>query len=106
MVDKAELALAVRSDKSGNGSLISCFVQPRASRNQIMGVHGNELKIALTTPPVEGKANKDLCAFFAKLFHVSKGSVAVVMGETNRHKVLAVSCLTVDDIITKLSESV
>ncbi len=78
------------------GCQIRCFVQPRASRNQVVGLHGEELKIALTTPPVDGKANRDLCTFLAKTLRVSKGSIELVSGLTSRHKVLEVNGVDVE----------
>ena len=55
---------------------ITCRVQPRASREALAGMIGNALKIALTAPPVEGKANAALCAFFAKTFKCPKSAVS------------------------------
>ena len=62
------------------------FVQPRASRNKIAGLQGDEIKLALTAPPVDGAANKACCLFVAKLFRLPKKNVRVVSGETSRHK--------------------
>lgn len=74
-----------------NGALIlSVYVQPRASKNQICGIQGEELKIRLTSPPVDGAANKLCREFVADLFHVSKSSVEIISGETSRHKRLRI----------------
>lgn len=62
------------------------YVQPRASRNKVVGLQGDELKVALTAPPVDGAANKACCVFLAKLCGLPKSSVALVSGETSRHK--------------------
>lgn len=61
-------------------------VQPRASRDEIVGLHGEALKVRITAPPVDGKANKHLGQFLAKAFGVSKGAVELVSGETGRDK--------------------
>lgn len=74
-----------------NGLLLSIYVQPRASRNQICGIVGDELKIRLTSPPVDGAANKLCREFIAELFNTSKSSVEIVSGETSRHKRLLIS---------------
>ncbi len=105
-IPEDELGLAVRNWAGGaeKACLISCFVQPRASRNQILGVHGGELKIQLTTPPVEGRANKDLCTFWAKILHVSKSSVQLKSGGTSRHKVLMVSNVSAEDVMKVIGE--
>jgi uncharacterized protein (TIGR00251 family) len=62
------------------------FIQPRASRNKVVGMQGDELKLALTAPPVDGAANKACCVFLAKLCKHPKSCVTLVSGETSRHK--------------------
>ncbi len=73
------------------GVRICLYVQPRASRNQVVGVQGDELKVRLTSPPVEGAANKLCCEFFAKLLVVAKGDVRLEAGERSRHKRLLIA---------------
>lgn len=68
------------------GVEIFLYIQPRASRNRVVGLQGEDLKIALTAPPVDGAANKACCAFLAKLCKLPKGRVKLVSGETSRHK--------------------
>ena len=68
------------------GLILNVYVQPRSSKNQICGQQGEELKIRLTSPPVDGAANKLCREFMAELFGVSKSSVEIVSGETSRHK--------------------
>ena len=68
------------------GVEVFLYVQPRASRNKVVGLQGEELKVALTAPPVDGAANKSCCAFLAKLCNLPKSSVKLVSGETSRHK--------------------
>ncbi len=68
------------------GVEIFLYVQPRASRNKVVGMQGEELKVALTAPPVDGAANKSCSAFLAKLCSVPKSYVRIVSGETSRHK--------------------
>lgn len=70
--------------------ILNIYVQPRASKNQICGVVGKELKIRLTSPPVDGAANKLCRELFADLFHVSNSSVEITSGDTSRHKRLKV----------------
>ena len=73
------------------GLVVSVYVQPRASKNQMCGIQGEELKIRLTSPPVDGAANKLCREFVADLFDVSKSSVAIISGETSRHKRLKIT---------------
>lgn len=69
-----------------NGIRLAIRLQPRASRNQVVGMMGDRLKVALTAPPVEGAANAACQAFLAEIFKVSKGSVSLVGGEKSRDK--------------------
>ena len=68
------------------GVEIFLYVQPRASRNKIIGLQGEELKVALTAPPVDGAANKACCLFIAKLCSLPRSCVKIISGETSRHK--------------------
>ncbi len=56
----------------GEDLLLECHLQPKASRDEFAGLHGDRLKIRLTAPPVDGKANAHLLAFLASVFAVSK----------------------------------
>ena len=84
------------------GVLIRLFVQPRASKNEIVGVLGEELKIRLTSPPVEGAANRLCCEFVAKHLGVAKGQVDLVAGETSRHKRLLVRGVDKESVLRQL----
>jgi hypothetical protein len=68
------------------GVELRILVQPRASRDQLAGVQGDELKVRLAAPPVEGAANAACCAFFAKLCRLPKSHVTLAAGESSRHK--------------------
>ncbi len=65
-------------------------VQPRASRNAWGEVIGDRIKLYLTTPPVDGKANQAVIAFVAKTFSVAKNRVVIRRGETSRDKEVVV----------------
>ena len=71
---------------SADGAVLDIYVQPRASRNEIVGLQGQELKVRLTSPPVEGAANKLCREFFAKLLKIPKGKVELLAGDKSRHK--------------------
>ena len=68
------------------GVEVFLYVQPRASRNKVVGLLDKELKVALTAPPVDGAANKACCVFLAKFCSLPKSCVMLVSGETSRHK--------------------
>ena len=65
---------------------LSVHVQPKASRTRIAGLHGEALKLCITSPPVDGKANGAVIQFFAKLFKIPKTAVTIASGEASRDK--------------------
>ena len=71
--------------------VLRLYIQPKASRDQIVGLHGDELKVAITAPPVDGQANAHLQKFIAKQFRVAKSQVVIDMGELGRHKQVRIS---------------
>jgi uncharacterized protein (TIGR00251 family) len=70
----------------GEDLVLDCHLQPKASKDEFAGLHGERLKIRLTAPPVEGKANAHLLAFLGKAFGVAKSLVVLESGELNRQK--------------------
>ncbi len=72
--------------QSAEGVVLRVLVQPRSSRNQLVGLQGDLLKVKLCSPPVEGAANKSCCEFLAKLFGISKGCVTLIAGDKARQK--------------------
>lgn len=66
--------------------LLVCHLQPKASKSEFSGLHGDALKVRIQAPPIEGKANSELVKFLAKQFGVSKSAVSIISGELNRHK--------------------
>lgn len=83
--------------------VLPCWIQPRASRNKVVGVHDGNIKISLTAPPVDGKANSELVKFISRSLKIPKGAVEIVSGESSRRKLLAVSTLSAKDIAEKLA---
>jgi len=75
----------------GDHLILNIRVQPGASRNEIAGPVGDYLKIRLTSPPVDGKANKHLLAFLAKLCGVGKTRVELLSGAGARNKRVAIA---------------
>jgi uncharacterized protein (TIGR00251 family) len=73
------------------GLRLAVYVQPRARKSALAGLHGDAVKIALDAPPVDGKANAALRRFLADLFHVSLSSVTILRGETGRNKLLQIA---------------
>jgi len=69
-------------------------VQPRASTNELAGIHGAALKVRLTAPPVAGAANEALVIFLAKIFSVSRRDVRILAGESARSKLIEIRGIT------------
>ena len=83
-----------RITEHADGVTFSVHVQPRASRNGICGIQGDAIKIRLTSPPVEGEANRLCIEYLAKLLNVPKSSVTIIAGEKSRHKTIRVAGAT------------
>ena len=89
-------------EEKGGAVVLRVLVQPRASKNELAGVHGDCLKIRVTSPPVEDQANKKLCAFLSKLIGVGKKQVEVVGGHKTRVKKVMISNTSMDEVRKKL----
>lgn len=70
----------------GTDLILRVRVQPRASRDEWLGLEENRFRVRITAPPVEGRANAHLRAFLAELFDVAKSQVCLLAGETGRDK--------------------
>jgi uncharacterized protein len=89
---------------SPNGVTFAVRVHPRAKKNAITSQVGDALKVALTAPPLDGKANDACIEFFAKLLNVSRSSVTIAAGQTSRNKVIRVAGLTAQQVRDRLGE--
>ena len=83
--------------------IMNVLLQPRASKNELVGIHGDCLKIKVTSPPVENKANKKLCEYLSGLIGKSKKKIEVVKGEKMRIKKVRISDSTLEEVRKKLS---
>jgi uncharacterized protein (TIGR00251 family) len=88
-------------DKS-DGVSFSVRVHPRAKKNAITGELSGVLKLSLTAPPIEGRANEACSEFFAKLLKVPPSSVTIASGQTSRQKVIRVSGLSAEEVRTRM----
>ena len=84
------------------GATFQVKVHPRARRNGITGAVGDALKIALTAPPVEGKANEACIALLAEFLNVPRASVTIAAGASSRNKIIAVRGLSAKQVETRL----
>ncbi|WP_094602688.1 hypothetical protein SPSIL_025040 [Sporomusa silvacetica DSM 10669] len=85
-----------------DGIAFKVRVQPRASKNMVVGIMGDCLKIKLTSPPVDGAANAACIAFIASILDVAKSSVVIINGQNNRLKVIKVTGIDKKKFFTML----
>ena len=90
---------------SNQGSTFAVKVHPRAKKNAITGEVGDALKLSLTTPPIEGRANDACIEFLAKLLKVPRSSVTIASGQTGRNKVIRVLGLSSEEVRHRLYEA-
>lgn len=86
----------------GSGVEISLRVQPKASRNSIKIESDDRIRVALTAPPVNGKANKALVSYLAEALGVPKRLITVVRGETSREKTLFIDEVDSETVSSQL----
>ncbi len=87
---------------TAQGATFIVKVHPRAKKNAITGDVGDALKVALTAPPVEGKANEACIRFLAEVLDVPRSSVTIAAGETGRQKVIRVQGHTAAELEQRL----
>ena len=80
---------AIRED--GGGVTFAVKIHPRAKRNALSGEMGEALKLSLTAPPIEGRANEACIEFLARLLDMPRSSVTIASGHSNRYKVIRVA---------------
>lgn len=73
---------------------IKVYVQPNAPKNEIVGIHGESLKVKVKAPPLDHAANDECAKFLAEIFGIKRGAVALLIGEKSREKVFEIYGLT------------
>ncbi len=94
--------LAIRD--SPGGCTLPVRVHPGARHNAITGIHDGALKISLTTPPTDGRANQAFIAFLAGELHIPRAHISLLTGATSRSKTLRIAGLTVAQLRAALSD--
>ncbi len=87
---------------TGHGVSIAIKVMPRASRNEIAGVEGESLKVRLTAPPVEGRANDALVRFLAEKLDLPRTNIEIIRGDTARQKIVRVRGVSLAELGERL----
>ncbi len=82
--------------------LLQVLVQPRASKDEIVGIHGDQLKVRLSAPPVEGAANKALIRFLSKKLKIPASKVGIKRGKKGRKKLVEIEGRTPEEIKSQL----
>lgn len=85
------------------GTLLAVHVQPRASRDEIAGVHGDALKIRLKAPPVEGEANTALLRLLSKRLKIPLGALSIRSGASSRRKAVLIQGLKPEEVRAALT---
>ena len=85
---------------------IKIKVEPRSSKSGVVGPYGDSLKVKLTSPPVEGKANKELIEVLAKEFGVAKKDIEIVSGQSSKNKIVKLRSVPskVEALLSKISK--
>jgi hypothetical protein len=86
-----------------SGIRLRLHVQPRASRTELAGLHGDALKVRLTAPPVDGAANAEILRFVAALLQVPRSTVTLASGTSSRRKVVEVEGISVATATARLN---
>jgi uncharacterized protein len=88
----------------GDGSLLLCiYVQPRASRTGLCGIHGDSLKVAIAAPPVDGKANREIITYLSTLLKIPKKEITIISGAQSRKKKCRISSLTESEVRKRIA---
>jgi uncharacterized protein (TIGR00251 family) len=98
-----EKKLPFLAEKDG-GTLISVYVQPKASKNELAGLFEERLKLRVCAPPVEGEANRECIKFFAALLGLSKSEVRLLKGASSRRKTFLVP-MTMEQVAKKIKDA-
>ena len=102
---KNDTGARLKITESPEGVLFTVHVQPRASRNEVCGVQGDELKLRLTAPPVEDAANRLCIEYIAKLLGIAKSRVSIASGARSRHKTIKVKGIASEEILSLLKSA-
>ena len=87
---------------TSSGTRLSLRIQPRASSNAVVGLHGQSIRIRLTAPPVDGAANQALISFLADRLGLGHAAVRIVGGRGSRNKVVDVAGLAPLEVARRL----
>lgn len=88
----------------GNDIIIKVKIVPGSSKNKIIGVYNDALKISIAAPPVEGKANKKCIAYLAKYFDVAKSKIEIISGQISKNKLIKIYDISPKEFLDKIEK--
>ncbi|HZD60289.1 MAG TPA: DUF167 domain-containing protein [Anaerolineae bacterium] len=89
----------------GDGTLLRIWIQPRASRTALIGIHGDSIKISVKSPPVEGRANEECIRFLSAILGLPKRQFEIKSGQQGRHKGVYIKGVAPDKVIASLQDA-
>jgi uncharacterized protein (TIGR00251 family) len=99
----APLSLPPCLRAQAEGAVLAVYLQPRASVNEIGGLHGAGLRVRVTAPPVDSAANEALIRLLAERLDCGKSAIRILRGHTSRHKQLLFAAVTASALAKKLA---
>ena len=97
--------MAVTISPHAEGATLAVRVQPKAKRNAVLGEQAGALKVSVTAPPEDGRANEAVLAMLRETYGLSRSQVALLSGQTNRNKVVLVRGVTPQQLATLIEGS-
>ncbi len=89
-----------------DGATLAVRIHPGARKNAVTGIHDNALKISLTSPPIDGRANQALIDFLSDRLRLPKARIALLSGQTSRSKLLRITGKSAADIQAALDPTI
>jgi uncharacterized protein len=94
-----------RMQGKGTGAAIMVKISPRARKNEITEIQLDGcVKIKITAPPVDGKANIELISFLAKIFGIGSNKIEIISGQTGHLKIISIMGLTTEEVNKTINE--
>lgn len=91
---------------TGNDIIIKVKIAPGSSKNKIIGVYNDSLKITITAPAVEGKANKKCIAYLAKYFDITKSKIEIISGKNSNNKLIKIYDINQKEFLEKIKKDI
>ena len=94
--------MTLRIKEYKDGIQFSGLIHPRSANNKICGLQDEYLKIHITSPPVDGNANKMCVKFLAKILSVNQSQIAIVSGQNGRKKIIRIDSMSTSEFLKKI----